>query len=395
VGEQVPSRAWVEVVMRGAPVLAVPQAVAAASAGEGEAVPVEVAAVAAEVVAGDAGKDCLDQSVIFGISTWRKSKMRYINGNSENPLMNSCYRLTLVLAVAIGLGSPPRAFGAAAVKQKIFSSAEEGVQALIEAIRKNDTKDTLTILGPEAKSLIESGDQVADRKAGEGFVKAYEQANKLVKSGDNKAVLEVGKDEWPFPIPLVKENAGWRFDTQEGKEELLNRRIGRNELDVIQVCLAIVDAEREYYQRDPDGDKLLQYAQKLISTKGKRDGLYWETKPNEQPSPLGSLVAQARAEGYKGAGGKPVPYHGYYYKLLTGQGKDAPGGAYDYLVRGKMIGGFGVVAYPAQYGSSGIMTFIVNHDGVVYQKDLGPKTASIAQSMTKFNPDKTWTAVKQ
>ena len=164
---------------------------------------------------------------------------------------------------------------------------------------------------------------------------------------------------------------------------------------MIQVSLAIVDAEREYYRRDPDGDKLLQYAQKLISTKGKRDGLYWETKPNEQPSPLGPLVAQARAEGYKGAGGKPVPYHGYYYKLLTGQGKDAPGGAYDYLVRGKMMGGFGVVAYPAQYGSSGIMTFIVNHDGVVYQKDLGTKTASIAQSMTKFNPDKTWTAVKQ
>ena len=321
--------------------------------------------------------------------------MRYASGNSENLLMNNYHRLTLVLAIALALGLAPSAFGADAVKQKTFSSPEEGVKALMEATKKNDTKAMLAILGPEAKSLIETGDQVSDRAAFERFVKSYEEANKLVKSGDTKAILEVGKDAWPFPIPLVKENAGWRFDTHEGKEEIINRRVGRNELDAIQVSLAVVDAEREYYQRDPDGDKLLQYAQKLISTKGKRDGLYWETKPGEQPSPLGLLVARARGEGYKGAGGKPVPYHGYYYKLLTGQGKDAPGGAYDYLVRGKMMGGFGVVAYPAQYGSSGIMTFIVNHDGVVYQKDLGAKTASVAQAMTKFNPDKTWTAVKQ
>jgi hypothetical protein len=307
--------------------------------------------------------------------------------------MNNYHRLTLVLAIALALGLAPAAFGAA-VKQKTFASAEEGVKALMEAVKKSDTNATLAILGPEAKSLIESGDQVSDRAAGERFVKSYEESNKLVKSGDTKAVLEVGKDAWPFPIPLVKESVGWRFDTQEGKEEIINRRIGRNELDVIQVCLAIVDAEREYYQRDPDGDKLLQYAQKFVSTKGKRDGLYWETKPDEKPSPLGPLVARARGEGYKGAGGKPVAYHGYYYKLLTGQGKDAPGGAYDYLVKGKMMGGFGVVAYPAQYGSSGIMTFIVNHDGVVYQKNLGPKTASVAQAMTRFNPDKSWTAVK-
>ena len=302
--------------------------------------------------------------------------MRYAIGNSENLLMNKYHRLTLVLAIVLALGLAPPAVGAAAVKQKTFASAEEGVKALMEAVKKNDMNAMLAILGPEAKSLIESGDQVSDRAAFERFVKSYDEANKLVKSGETEMVLEVGKDEWPFPIPLVKETNGWRFDTQEGKEEIINRRIGRNELDVIQVCLAIVDAEREYYKRDPDGDKLLQYAQKFISTKGKRDGLYWETKPGEQPSPLGLLVARARGEGYKGAGGKPVPYHGYYYKLLTGQGKDAPGGAYDYLVRGKMMGGFGVVAYPAQYGSSGIMTFIVNHDGVVYQKDLGPKTAS-------------------
>jgi hypothetical protein len=313
----------------------------------------------------------------------------------EKHLMNNYHRLTLVLVVLVfALGSAELAFGAAAVKQKTFSSAEEGARALVDAVKSNDAKAMLAILGPEAKSLIESGDQVSDRAAFERFVKSYEEANKLVKSGDTQAILEVGKDAWPFPIPLVKENAGWRFDTHQGKEEIINRRIGRNELDAIQVSLAIVDAEREYYRRDPDGDKLLQYAQKLISTKGKRDGLYWETKPGEKPSPLGPLVARARGEGYKGAGGKPIPYHGYYYKLLTGQGKDAPGGAYDYLVWGKMMGGFGVVAYPAQYGSSGIMTFIVNHDDVVYQKDLGPKTASVAQSMTRFNPDKSWTPVK-
>jgi hypothetical protein len=322
--------------------------------------------------------------------------MRQLTGNLRNAFMNRCHRLAFALVVfVVTVGSVQVALGAAAAKQKTFSSPEEGIKALIDATKKNDMKEILQILGPEAKPFLETGDPVSDRETRERFVKSYEESNKLVKSGDTKAVLEVGKDAWPLPIPLVKENAGWRFDTQEGKEEIVNRRIGRNELDVIQVCLAVVDAEREYYQRDPDGDKLLQYAQKFISTKGKRDGLYWETKPNEQPSPLGPLVARARGEGYKGADGKPIPYHGYYYKILTGQGKDAPGGAYDYLVRGKMMGGFGMVAYPAQYGSSGIMTFIVNHDGVVYQKDLGAKTASVAQSMTKFNPDKTWTAVKQ
>ena len=265
------------------------------------------------------------------------------------------------------------------------------MRALIDAGEKNDTKAILQILGPEAKSFIETGDPVSDREARERFNKSYDEANKLVKTGDTKVFLQVGKDEWPLPIPLVKGSTGWRFDTKEGKQEILNRRIGRNELDVIQVCLAYVDAQREYYQRNPQKDPLLQYAQKFISTKGKHDGLYWEAKPDEQPSPFGPLVVQAKAAGYQGAGGKPVPYHGYYYKILTGQGPDAPGGAYDYIVRGKMMGGFGMVAYPAQYGSSGIMTFIVNHDGIVYQKDLGANTTSVAQPITKFNPDKSWT----
>ena len=300
------------------------------------------------------------------------------------------WRLAMMLVLCLlSMGAVRVAMGAAA-RQKSFPAPEEGVRALIEAAQKNDTTTLLAILGPEAKSLVNTGDPVSDRENRERFLKSYEESHTLVQSGDTKVVVQIGKDEWPFPIPLIKGSAGWRFDTQEGKAELRNRRIGRNELDVIQVCLAYVDAQREYYVRNPMNATLLQYASKFLSTKGKRDGLYWKTPDNESPSPLGPLVAQARREGYKRAAGQPVPYHGYYYKMLTGQGPDAPDGAYDYVVRGKMIGGFALVAYPAQYGSSGIMTFIVNHDGVVYEKDFGPNTAATVQSMTKFNPDKTW-----
>jgi hypothetical protein len=310
------------------------------------------------------------------------------NVTNCTPVWCRCLTMLLVLWL-LSMGAVGVAMGAAA-GQKSFPTPEEGVRALIEAAQKNDTSTLLEILGPEAKSFVNTGDPVSDRENRERFVKSYEEAHMLVPSGDTKVVLQIGHDEWPFPIPLIKHSAGWRFDTQEGKAEIRNRRIGRNELDVIQVCLAYVDAQREYYTRNPMNSTLLQYASKFLSTKGKRDGLYWEAPDNEPPSPLGPLVAKARREGYKRAAGKPVPYHGYYYKMLTGQGPDAPDGAYDYVVRGKMIGGFALVAYPAQYGSSGIMTFIVNHDGIVYEKDLGPKTAAMAQSMTKFNPDKTW-----
>ena len=297
--------------------------------------------------------------------------------------------MTVLVLCPVFLGSVGSAMGAAA-RQQSFPSPEEGVQALLEAAKRNDTTSLLQVLGLEAQPFLNTGDPVSDQASRARFVQAYEEAHTLVPSGDTKVVLQIGKDEWPFPIPLIKESAGWRFDTQAGKEEIRKRLIGRNELDVIQVCLAFVDAQREYYVRNPLNGTLLQYASKFISTKGKRDGLYWETTANEPPSPLGPLVAKARHEGYKRAAGKPAPYHGYYYKMLTRQGPDAPDGAYDYVVRGKTIGGFALVAYPAQYGTSGIMTFIVNHDGVVYEKDFGPKTAATAQSMTKFNPDKTW-----
>lgn len=291
-----------------------------------------------------------------------------------------CFMVMSAVGIAIG----------AAAKQQTFSSPEEGVQALIDAAKNNDTASLLQILGPEAQAFINTGDPVSDRASRARFVESYEEAHTLLQSGDTQVILQVGKDTWPFPIPLVKDNPSWRFDSKVGKEEILNRRIGRNELDVIQVCLAYVDAQREYYMRNPQRVALLQYATKFMSTKGKRDGLYWETTAAEPPSPLGPLLVRARSEGYNPIAGKPTPYHGYYYKMLTGQGPKAPGGAYDYVVRGKMIGGFALVAYPAQYGSSGIMTFIVNHDGVVYEKDLGPNTPALARAMTKFNPDETW-----
>jgi hypothetical protein len=220
--------------------------------------------------------------------------------------------------------------------------------------------------------------------------------NKLVKENDKKMILHVGNSDWPLPIPIVKVGKNWRFDTKEGKEEILNRRIGRNEVNAIQVCLAYVDAQREYVLKDRDADKLLEYAQKFISAKGKKDGLYWEAKEGEEQSPLGPLMAKATKEGYTGkkSGGKPIPYHGYYYKILKAQGKNAQGGAYDYVVKGKMIGGFALVAYPAEYGNSGVMTFIVNHDGVLYQKDLGKDTEKIANAMKKYDADETWKKVE-
>lgn len=285
-------------------------------------------------------------------------------------------------------------FGAAA-QQKSFASAEDAVKAAIAAARSNSDKDLLAIFGPAAKELIFSGDQVADKERRAGFLKAYDEKNSLAKEGDN-TILVIGNNNWPFPIPLVKKGEGWVFDTDKGKEEILNRRIGENELYTIQVCRAIVDAQREYALKDRDKNGLLEYAEKFVSDSGKKNGLYWEAKPGEAQSPLGPIMARARSEGYQGKpSASPSPYHGYFYKILTAQGKDAAGGAYSYLVKGKMVGGFAVVAYPAEYENSGVMSFIVNYDGKVFQKDLGKNTASVAKGMTVYNPDKTWTEVKK
>jgi len=278
---------------------------------------------------------------------------------------------------------------AAKPTQKTFESPEVAVEALIKALRDHNGKELLAIFGPGSEPLILSGDKVDDRERGDEFVRLYDDANHLEPAGDKKVIVHVGKNDWPFPIPIVKTGGSWRFDTKQGKEEILHRRIGENELDTIQTCLAIVDAQREYAALDRDGDGLLAYAQKFESTKGKTDGLFWQVKPGEKPSPLGPLVAKAQGEGYV-TGERPAPYNGYFYRILNAQGKSAKGGAYSYLVKGKMVGGFAVVAYPATYAVSGVKTFIVNHEGVVYEKDLGPKTVKLAKSMKVYNPDKTW-----
>ena len=286
--------------------------------------------------------------------------------------------------------------GASAVlaQAKVFASPDEAVKAAIAAARSDNQKEILAIFGAQAKDILFSGDAVADKQRRTQFLAAYDERNRLSTEGEN-TILIVGKQDWPFPIPLVKKGSGWVFDINKGKEEIINRRVGENELYTIQVMLAVVDAEREYAMKDRDRNALLEYAPKFISDPGKKNGLYWEAKPGEPQSPLGPIMAQARSQGYqKTAAGTAPPYHGYYYRILTAQGKDAAGGAYSYMVKGKMIGGFAVVAYPAQYGNSGVMTFIVNHDGKVFQKNLGAGTASLAKNMKEYNPDKTWTEAK-
>jgi Protein of unknown function (DUF2950) len=275
------------------------------------------------------------------------------------------------------------------VQAKRFASPEEAVQAFVAAVRAGDTKVLVAVLGSEGRTLVSSGDPVADRRSRETFLQAYDASSKLVPNGD-RAVLQVGADDWPFPIPLVKQGERWRFDARQGREEIIARRVGRNELYTMQTCLAYVDAQREYYSEDRNGDGILEYAQRFDSTPGKHDGLYWPTQPGEPPSPLGALVVRARAAGYRRQVEGPTPFHGYLYRILMAQGPAAPGGQYDYVLRGHMIAGFALVAFPAQYGVSGVMTFTVNHDGVVYQKDLGPDTRSIASAMRTFNPDDTW-----
>jgi hypothetical protein len=239
-----------------------------------------------------------------------------------------------------------------------------------------------------------SGDPVSDKERRKKGIEAFDRKNSLVKEGE-KMVLVIGENDWPFPIPLVKQGEKWIFDTEAGRVEILNRRIGQNELSTIRTMHEIVDAEREYAMVDRDGDGLVEYAGKFLSDPGKKNGLYWQTKEGEEPSPLGELVAKAKAGGYtKGSTQKPEPYNGYYYLMLNKQGKNASGGAFDYVVKGKQIAGFAVVAYPAKYGNSGVMTFMVNQDGVVYQKDLGRNTEKAAKAVKKFDPDKTWKKVE-
>jgi len=298
----------------------------------------------------------------------------------------------LVAAAMFLLGTAP-ASQAAGMPQKSFSSPEEAVKSLVAAVRANDIKEMLAILGPGSRELISSGDDVADRAGREKFLRAYDQMNTLQQESADKMVLSIGADNWPLPIPIVKKGTTWVFDIREGKQEILNRRIGRNELHIMDVLHAYVDAQHEYATKDCRGDGKVEFAQRLISTEGKRDGLYWEAKEGEEDSPLGPLVARAAKEGYANA--DLSPFHGYYFNILKGQGKHADGGAYNYVVKGKMILGFALVAYPAEYGNSGVMTFILNQEGIIYQKDLGKDTKRRAEAMKIFDPDKSWTKVEE
>jgi hypothetical protein len=283
------------------------------------------------------------------------------------------------------------------IKQKSFASPEEAVKALVEAVRTNDRNELLAIFGPEGKEVISSGDEVEDRTVRERFLKKYEEMNKLETRASDEALLHMGADDWIFPIPVAKKDNTWFFDTGEGKAEILNRRIGRNELRVIEALQEYGNAQREYASKDRDGDGVLEFAQKFGSTKGKKDGLYWEVKEGEEESPFGPLAASAAKEGYtkkKSGTDAPRPFHGYYYRVLTKQGRHAIGKNFDYIVNGNMILGFAAIAYPAQYGNSGIMSFIVNQEGVVYQKDLGKNTEKIAKAVKMYDPDKTWKKVE-
>jgi hypothetical protein len=275
--------------------------------------------------------------------------------------------------------------------QQAYPSPEDAAAGLAAAVKTGTRSALLKVLGKDGGDIVESGDDVADAEARQRFLSAYDAKHSIKAEGNKKATLILGTDEFPFPIPLVNYNTGWEFDPAAGRREILYRRIGRNELDAIQTCLAFVDAQNEYAEKDRTGNGVGVYAQRIVSTPGKKDGLFW--RDDGDPSPLGELAAKASAEGYKASGDQSAPYHGYYFRILTGQGSDAPGGALNYVVKGKMIGGFGLIAYPAEYGNSGVMTFVVNHAGTVYQKDLGRRTEAIAKRIYLFDPDQTWKKV--
>ncbi len=302
------------------------------------------------------------------------------------------HRLATCLGLIIILALSLPAMVRAADTGKTFSSPETAVAALTDAVNAKDHEVLQGIFGPAAADL-ENPDQVQAAHELETFAAALNATNQLVHESDARCVLEVGTNAWPFPIPLVKQTDGqWFFDTEAGKEEILNRRIGGNELATLQSVRAYVEAQREYASRDRDGSQVLKFAQKIISSPGAKDGLYWPPELDGEISPLGPLAADAAAEGYsKTHGNERQPFHGYFFKILTRQGKHMPGGKYDYVIKGNMIGGFALVAWPAEYGESGVMTFIVNQQGRVYQKDLGSSTAKTAAGMKAYDPDKTWT----
>jgi hypothetical protein len=290
----------------------------------------------------------------------------------------------------------PLALAHDSAAQQAFATPAAAVSALIAADKADDVKALSTILGPDSDQILSSGDPVADKNARDEFVRRYDEMHRLAYDEQGRVILYVGANNWPVPIPLVKKDTGWVFDTAAGKDELLFRRIGRNELFTIKVLEDLADAQSEYASNAHDGGVEGEFAQKILSDAGKQNGLYWEAAEGQPESPIGPLVAKATAAGYKKDNGdNPIPFHGYYYKILTGQGRNAPGGAKKYLVDGKMTNGFAFLAYPAEYRASGVMTFMINQSGVIVQKDLGPDTAKLASSIGEYIPDKTWQEVDE
>lgn len=307
-----------------------------------------------------------------------------------------------VLLVLFAIAGPGRAAMPASPPQvsapaagQTFGTADEAVAALIDALRADKPDAVQNLLGSGSEKLLNSGDKVSDAAERQRFLAAYDEQHKLVPAEPSHMVLQVGKDDWPFPIPLVEADRRWHFDSQAGAQELIDRRIGRNEIAAIRTSLAYVDAQKAFFALTGQNGRA-EYAQRLVSSAGKHDGLYWPAAEGEPESPLAPLMAQAQEEGYPGerVSGKPVPYHGYLFRILTGQGTSAEEGARNYISNGRMTNGFALIAWPASYGASGIMTFIVDQDGIVFQKDLGPKTATIAAAMKLFDPDLSWARVE-
>jgi hypothetical protein len=292
--------------------------------------------------------------------------------------------VTVVVTLASGLhAAAPKA------NQETFATPQEAAQALIDATEHNDSAALLKVLGPDGKDIVESGDPAEDTKHRAEFARSAHQKLRIDQDNPLNTILVIGEQEWPFPVPLVEKDGKWRFDSAKGRLEILARRIGQNELNALDVCRGYVEAQQEYAAEDRDKDGILEYAQKIVSSPGKHDGLYWDGA-----TIVPKAFAEA-AESYAKEGSKLQPYHGYYFRVLKAQGPDAQGGALSYVVKGEMIGGFALVAWPAEYGVSGIHSFIVNHHGIVYEKDLGAGSATLAKQMTRFNPDKSWRPVEE
>jgi len=311
--------------------------------------------------------------------------------------MNStfCKSLFPALALVSYLSCAASPAWAEGTPPQHFSTPDEAAAALVKAAQSADPASLTNLFGQGHKDLLSSGDPVEDKNNRDGFAALAKEKILTDKTAGDKATVLVGNQGWPFPIPLVKQADGWQFDAAQGEQEIINRRIGRNELRTLSAVGAYREAQEGYASSDRDGDGVAEYAQKIVSTPGQQDGLFWETQPGEADSPLGPLMAEAQAQGYvlEGKPAQPTPYHGYYYRILTRQGPAAPGGKYDYVINGNMIAGFALVAFPASYGASGVMSFIINHQGRIFQKDLGPKTAETAKAMREFNPDQTWMPV--